>query len=88
MIAGMARESITPMITRPECVSCHGQREHRDIVEIVADFADHLAHPGVAIIAVAAKQLEKFAHQCRLLWVARCLVDKNSVTSGVASLGM
>jgi hypothetical protein len=46
----------------------HGQRENGDVIEIVADFAYHLAHPHVAVIVVSAEKIEKFTHQaCRLL---------------------
>lgn len=41
----------------------HGQREDGDAVEVIADFADNLARPHEAIIAIPAKQLEEFAHQ-------------------------
>jgi hypothetical protein len=41
----------------------HGQRKDGDIIEIVANFADNLARPHKAIIAIPGEQLEEFAHQ-------------------------
>ena len=32
------------------------QAEDGDVVEVVADFADHLADPGVAVVVVVAQQ--------------------------------
>ena len=40
--AGIARESMMPVTTRPECVCCQRQAEHGDVVEMIADFADDL----------------------------------------------
>ena len=37
----------------------HRQAEHRNVVEVIAELADHLADPGVAIIAVLAQKLAK-----------------------------
>ena len=37
----------------------HRQAEHRDVVEVIAELAYHLANPGVAIIAVLAQKLAK-----------------------------
>ena len=55
-IAGMARASMTPLTTRPECVVADRQAEDRDVVEVVADFADDLADPRVPVVAVVAQQ--------------------------------
>ena len=41
----------------------HGQGKDGDAVEVIADFADNLARPHEAVIAIPAEQLEKFAHQ-------------------------
>ena len=41
----------------------HGQRKDGDIIEIVANFADNLARPSKAIIAIPGEQLEEFVHQ-------------------------
>src|SRR5947209_19053953 len=41
------------------------QAEHRDVVEVVADLAHHLPHPGVAVIAIALQDVEKGGHQPR-----------------------
>jgi len=38
-IAGTARDSITPLTTRPEWGSRQGEAEDRDVVEVVADLA-------------------------------------------------
>jgi hypothetical protein len=64
-IAGIARDSMTPMITSPECVRAIASANTAIlfIIEVVADFAHHLPHLGVAKIAVAAKQLEKLSRQ-------------------------
>jgi hypothetical protein len=40
----------------------HSQRENRNVIEIVANFANNLPHPGVAIIAIFAEKLEKVVH--------------------------
>ena len=37
----------------------HDQAEHGDVVEVIADFADDLPGPGVAVIAVGPEELEK-----------------------------
>ena len=37
----------------------HRQAEDGDVVEVVADFADHLAGPGVAIVAVVPQQRDE-----------------------------
>ena len=42
------------MTTRPESRVRQRQAEHGDVVEMIADLADHLADPGVAIVAVVA----------------------------------
>ena len=39
------------------------QAEDGDVVEVVADFADHLADPGVAVVAIVAEQLGERAHR-------------------------
>ena len=41
----------------------HGQRKDGDVIEVVANFADNLAGPGVTIIAIFAEELEKLVHQ-------------------------
>ncbi len=41
----------------------HSQHKDSNIVEITADFADNLARPCVAIIAILAEQLEELVHQ-------------------------
>ena len=45
----------------------HRQAEDRDVIEMVADFAHHLPHPGVAIVAIAAQQRDKRLHRARSL---------------------
>jgi hypothetical protein len=52
----------------------HGQRKNSNIVEVIADFADNLAGPHEAIVAIPAQQFEEFAHQPARLrggWGAR-----------------
>ena len=66
-MAGMARESMMPLTTRPDLGGRHRQAEDRDIVEVVADFADDLAHPRVAVVAVLAQQRERKRSTDRLL---------------------
>ena len=41
----------------------HGQRKNGNVIEIVANFANNLPHPGVAIISIFAEKLEKLVHQ-------------------------
>ena len=36
-----------------------GEAEHRDVVEVVADLADDLADPEVAVVGVAAEKVEE-----------------------------
>ena len=40
----------------------HGEAQHRDIVEVVADFAHDLSEPGVAVIAIAPQDLRELRH--------------------------
>jgi len=42
---------------------CHGQRKDGNVIEVVADFADDLAGPHIAIVAIPAEQFEEIAHQ-------------------------
>jgi hypothetical protein len=49
----------------------HREGEDGDVVEVVADFADDLAGPHVAVVAVAAQELEEFAHQAGRLETRR-----------------
>ena len=47
---------------QPRAAFFHDQGEDGDVVEVVADFAHHLAHPGVAVVAVLAQQIQKRRH--------------------------
>ena len=38
------------------------QAEHGDVVIVIADLADHLPHPRVAVIPIGAQQLREAAH--------------------------
>jgi hypothetical protein len=40
----------------------HSQAKHRDIIEVVAYFANHLAAPREAIVAIVPQQLNKIVH--------------------------
>jgi hypothetical protein len=40
----------------------HGQAEHRDIIEVVPNLADHLAAPRETIVAIVPQQLNKIVH--------------------------
>ncbi len=41
----------------------HDQGEHGDIIEVVANLADHLPHPGVTVAGIAAEQLQEGGHR-------------------------
>src|SRR5690242_20345489 len=49
------------------------QAENGDVVEVIADLADDLAHPGEAIIAIACEELRETGHQ------PGCLASRESV---------
>ena len=57
--AQIAREIRIPATTRPRAGIRERQAEHRDVIEVVADFADDLAGPREAVVAVGAKQAEE-----------------------------
>ena len=40
----------------------HDEGEDGDIVEVVANFADDLAHPGVAVVAIVPQQARQAGH--------------------------
>ena len=64
-MAGTARDSMTPLTTRPRSRGGHRQAEHGDVVEVVADFAHHLADPRVAVVAVLAQQRDECVQPIR-----------------------
>jgi hypothetical protein len=39
-----------------------GQSKYSDVIEMVANLADYLTHPGVAVVAILAEQLKEVAH--------------------------
>ena len=54
---GNRAASMTPLTTRPELRIGQRQAEYGDVVEVIADLADHLADPGVAIVVIGPQQL-------------------------------
>ena len=48
----------------------HHQAEDRDVVEVVADFADHLAQPRISVIGIVAQQVDEVSHGFGTLIIA------------------
>jgi len=83
-IAGTARDSITPLTTRPEWVVARARLKTAMLFEVVADLAHHLTRPGEPVVAVPAKEIEKSRHQATRLREARSrwsmLADASIIT--------
>ena len=50
---------------KPRVRKGHGQREYRDVVELIANFTYDLSHPCVAVVTILAQKLEELTHGSR-----------------------
>jgi len=55
VMAGMARDSMMPMMTSPECVRDMASANTAILLKLSPDLAHHLPHPHVAVVAIPAK---------------------------------